>query len=260
MAQTTVTSQNTVEWYFVSYTQQVLDGRRRWSNQIIMTISENSLISNSQSGQDMWVIALFKGKRNGFFLEIGGGDGLWISNTLLLEKEFGWNGILVEPTSAFERLVKNRPNCTTDNSCVASERKTVTLFEIFDRGQAMLSDQASTNSLLSMVREDVDIMQGQKLNSHWGVFQQASQKEAVLLVDVLRKHKAPDIIDYFSLDVEGFEYEILKNFPFKEYIFLCLGVERPPKELQKLLEANGYCPRNKVGEDVMYTHSSLNLG
>lgn len=225
-----------------------------------MNTSKSSLVSNSQFGQDMWVIALFQGKRNGFFLEIGGGDGLWISNTLLLERELGWNGILVEPTGAFEQLVRNRPNCMVDNSCIASEKKMVTLFEILDRGQAMLSKQATENSLLSMVREDIGANEGQKLNSQWGVFQRAHRRETVLLEDVLRRHKAPRVIDYFSLDVEGFEYEILKNFPFTEYTFLCLGVERPPEELHKLLEANGYRPRARLGEDLMYTHTSLNAG
>ena len=109
-----------------------------------------------------------------------------------------------------------------------------------------------------MVREDTDAHEGQKLNSQWGVFQRAHQKETVLLEDVLRKHKAPYVIDYFSLDVEGYEYEIFKNFPFKEYTFLCLGVERPPEELHKLLEANGYRPRIRLGEDLMYIHASLN--
>lgn len=219
----------------------------------------SSLVSNSQSGQDIWVIALFRAKRNGYFLEIGGGDGLHISNTLLLEREFGWTGILIEPTSAFDDLVKNRPNCITDNSCIASEKKTVTLFEIFDRGQAMLSKQAAHNSLLSMVREDIDAHEGQKLDSQWGTFQRAHQKETVSLEDVLDRHKAPHVIDYFSLDVEGYEYEILKSFPFKIYTFLCLGVERPPQELHNLLEANGYRPLARLGEDTMYAHVSLNL-
>ncbi len=222
-----------------------------------MSDRKDSLVSNSQSGQDLWVIELFRSKQNGYFLEIGGGDGLWISNTLLLEKELGWKGILVEPTSAFERLVTNRPNCIADNSCIASVRKTVTLFEILDRGQLMLSRKAKQNSLLSMVREDLAADEGHKLNSDWGAFQRAYQKEAVPLEEVLRKHGAPPVIDYFSLDVEGFEYEILKNFPFNEYVFSCLGVERPPAELHKLLGENGYSLRAELGEDSMYVHAHL---
>jgi hypothetical protein len=35
-------------------------------------------------------------KRNGFFVEIGGYDGETFSNSLLLEKERRWSGLLVE--------------------------------------------------------------------------------------------------------------------------------------------------------------------
>ena len=40
------------------------------------------------------------------------------------------------------------------------------------------------------------------------------------LQEILKKAKAPKIIDYLSLDVEGAELEVLKNFPFKKYKFL----------------------------------------
>src|SRR3954469_18651828 len=94
------------------------------------------MTSYSQSRQDLYVaIKVFAAKRNGFFLELGAGDGLWISNTLLLERQFNWTGILIEPTSVFERLRKNRPNCICDPSCIASDYKTVVLHEVLDSGQ-----------------------------------------------------------------------------------------------------------------------------
>ena len=40
---------------------------------------------------------LFGRLRNGFFIEAGAHDGVDISNTLYLEKQLGWTGILVEP-------------------------------------------------------------------------------------------------------------------------------------------------------------------
>ena len=211
-----------------------------------------TLQSYSQLGQDIWVVQFFQGNQKGFFLEIGAGDGLWISNTLLLEREFGWNGILVEPTSAFEKLIKNRPNCICDNSCISSERKTVALFEIFDRGQAELNNLPE-NTLLSVVREDIDVKEGDSLNSYWGVFRKAYKKESVRLEDILKKYNAPNIIDYFSLDVEGYEYEILRNFNFQEYVFLCLSIERPSKELQYLLKDKGYIFNIQLGQDFIYT-------
>jgi Methyltransferase FkbM domain len=76
-------------------------------------------------------------------------------------------------------------------------------------------------------------------------------------VSVLRKHAAPRRIDYLSLDVEGFEYEILRTFPFDEFEFGCLGIERPPSELHELLLSRGYRPVSKVGEDVFYALAAM---
>lgn len=206
----------------------------------------------SQNGQDRFVAeTVFNGMRNGFFVEAGAGDGLWISNTLLLERRYGWTGILVEPTAAFELLKKNRPHCRLENSCLASVAKTVTLVEIFDRGQATISAAAQENLLLSRTldRAPADLAQ---LDSHWGKAQRHYQVQARPLAEVLAAHDAPPSIDYLSLDVEGFEYEILSTFPFATYRIGCLGVERPSPTLIRHLFANGYEPVKRLGEDMFF--------
>jgi len=50
----------------------------------------------SQLGQDKWVLEKLDYKENGFFIEIGAYDGITLSNTYSLEKDFGWDGICVE--------------------------------------------------------------------------------------------------------------------------------------------------------------------
>jgi hypothetical protein len=90
------------------------------------------------------------------------------------------------------------------------------------------------------------------MNSYWGVAQRQYLIEARPLVDVLSGHGAPKRIDYLSLDVEGFEMEILRLFPFDEYEFGCLSIERPPPELHELLRDNGYVLKAKLGEDCVY--------
>ena len=78
------------------------------------------------------------------------------------------------------------------------------------------------------------------------------EMQARPLADVLKAHNAPPYIDYLSLDVEGCEYEILSTFPFAEYRFGCLGIERPPRALAEHLLANGYVPVVRVGQDVFF--------
>jgi FkbM family methyltransferase len=206
----------------------------------------------SQDGQDRFVAeTVFNGKRDGFFVEAGAGDGLWISNTLLLERRYGWNGILVEPTSAFSLLQKNRPNCRLENSCLAGVQKTVTLVEISDTGQAALSPQAQANLLLSKT-VDVAPKALSQMDSKWGKTQRQYEVQARPLADVLKAHGAPEYIDYLSLDVEGYEYEILSTFPFEAYRFGCLGIERPPRALLEHLGTSGYAAVARMGQDVFF--------
>lgn len=56
------------------------------------TIKENY----SHSYQDMFVLSVLNGKRNGTFIEIGCGDPWYGSNTYLLEKDFGWKGLSID--------------------------------------------------------------------------------------------------------------------------------------------------------------------
>ena len=62
----------------------------------------------SQIYQDVFVLYILNWKRHGFFVEFGATNGLDLSNTFLLEKGFGWKGILCEPVSTWkEDLIKN---------------------------------------------------------------------------------------------------------------------------------------------------------
>lgn len=65
----------------------------------------------SQSMQDLFVINSLKGKREGFFLEIGANHPVGSNNTYLLEKDYNWKGIMIEYNRTFEHEYKvYRPN------------------------------------------------------------------------------------------------------------------------------------------------------
>lgn len=50
----------------------------------------------AQSDQDIWVLSMLNGQRNGTYLEIGAGWPEHISNTALLEMQFGWSGVSLD--------------------------------------------------------------------------------------------------------------------------------------------------------------------
>jgi hypothetical protein len=53
--------------------------------------------SKSQLGQDIFALFTSNFKTGGTFLEIGAADGITLSNSYILEKYFGWTGVLCEP-------------------------------------------------------------------------------------------------------------------------------------------------------------------
>lgn len=57
---------------------------------------ENIEKNYSQAYQDMFVLAVLNGKRDGTYLEIGAQEPFYQNNTALLETEFGWKGISIE--------------------------------------------------------------------------------------------------------------------------------------------------------------------
>jgi len=67
---------------------------------------KNQKISKSQVFQDLFVIYFSKLKYNGYFIEIGGGNGVDLSNTYLLEKKYKWKGIICEPDRKNQSLIK----------------------------------------------------------------------------------------------------------------------------------------------------------
>ena len=175
--------------------------------------------SLSDRGQDKWIIEIFELKKKnykGFFLEIGGGDGFCNSNTFLIEKYYGWKGILVEPNpDLFKKLLLNRPNMILSNKIIY-DKSNFFYFKI----EGELSRIVKENE----IKNKNDYI----------------ELKSIKLVELLQMHKAPSIIDFFSLDVEGSEDKVLTQELLDNYTFLSLCVERPSNYLHELLIKKKY--------------------
>ena len=206
-------------------------------------------MSTSQKNRvamDLFVLQFLDFKKDGFFIEYGAGNGILNSNTYLMEKEFGWNGILSEPANVYYPQLENNRNCFIDQNCVwSSSNKELTLIEApkqIDSGMSSIYEFAFDDRF-SKIRS-----KGKK-----------HKVNSITLEELLKKYNAPNIIDYISIDTEGSEYETLKNFNFKKYTFRFITcehmyVKKKRDDIFKLLNSNGYeriC-ENLSGQDDWY--------
>jgi FkbM family methyltransferase len=203
--------------------------------------------SKSQLQQDLFVLLSFKFKSEGFYVEFGATDGLGLSNSYMLEKNFGWKGILAEPARSWHsRLRKNR-SAEIETKCIWKESGRVLQFNETEVGELSTLDSFSNQDLHAISREN-----GIKY-----------EVETISLFDLLVEYKAPKFIDYLSIDTEGSEFEILENFDFTEYTFGFISCEHNFTENRgkvfELLSRQGYV---RVFEqysqfDDWYLHNSL---
>jgi FkbM family methyltransferase len=184
--------------------------------------------SKAQFGQDLFVLSQSEFKTHGFFVEFGATDGVYLSNTYILEKELGWNGILAEPAKCWhENLNKNR-KCHIETDCVwSSSHKTFTF----------------NQSKLAWLSTITEFSQSDYLAHRRG---RASTYDVntISINDLLSKFNAPDCIDYLSIDTEGSEFEILNALNFNKYQIKIISCEHnhtvQRERIHLLLSGNGY--------------------
>ena len=184
--------------------------------------------SKSQFRQDLLMLSMLNFKKNGFFVEFGAADGLYFSNTYLLEKHLGWKGILCEPCIGYHKdLPKNRSSFIS-KKCVWSESNQKIRFnESMEKGYSTIESYSNFDTL-----------------SKYRVSNRKYDVETISLIDLLGSYNAPKIIDYLSIDTEGSEYEIMKNFDFEKYKFRFISCEHnensDKEKLLNLFSQNGY--------------------
>lgn len=208
------------------------DGSVEWHERL----KESSV---SQLGQDLWVLEKSFYRRGGFFVEIGATDGVLLSNTFLLEKEFGWQGICAEPNPKFYAQLQKNRRCRVSDQFVG--RETGKDVEFILAGAYGGSSEFANGDLHKEKRDA------------YAAVGQVTCFTSISLDDFLRQHQAPHDIDYISIDTEGSEYDILRAFPFERWNTRLFTIEHnfgeQREKIRQLLEVNGYRRTDKQWDD-----------
>ncbi|MCA9329774.1 FkbM family methyltransferase [Candidatus Saccharibacteria bacterium] len=202
--------------------------------------------SYAQLHQDRDVLEYLKDKRNGYFVDVGALDGKHISNTYLLEKEYGWTGLCCEanPTT-FKKLVKTR-SCACIDGAMYSIDGLELEFTCADALSGITTHQDTPN-----VAHQQKIAAGSKI-----------KVRTRTLTSVLDSCGAPAHIDYLSIDTEGSEMEILQGIDFTRYTFGFIDLEhnyvQPRRQQMHLfLKSKGYRHYKANQWDDYYVRDSL---
>ena len=159
--------------------------------------------SYAQVFQDLFALWHLQSKRQGTFVEVGAGDGVNLSNTYLLEKEYAWKGLLVEPNPQFHTQIETSRSAALDRRCVTGTTgETVTLnctdkpeFSRIERSAPDIHDEAGTRNIISQI-----------------------EQTSVCLEDLLTAYGLANTpIDYVSIDIEGLELEVVSSFDLKKH-------------------------------------------
>lgn len=150
--------------------------------------------------------------KNSFFVEAGAHDGITQSNTLVLEKEFGWNGLLIEPSPGLVQQCKYNRNVIIENSALVGP----------DYNNDTVTGNFLSNSCTSCINKSPDYftnneLQIDKINNQTTV-------HANTFDNIFNKYDIKHI-DFLSLDVEGYELDALKGIDFNKTNITLILVE-----------------------------------
>jgi FkbM family methyltransferase len=158
--------------------------------------------SYSQEGEDMILKRLFKGQKKGFYVDIGAHHPRRFSNTFFFYKN-GWNGINIEPNPDAFRIFETDRRRDINLQVGISDKVDKLTYYMFDESALNSFDKNIVNSRLSttnyILLKEIEV--------------------TVERLDSILKKFLPigQVIDFLSIDVEGFDLAVLKSNDWSLY-------------------------------------------
>ena len=194
---------------------------------------------------------------NGFIIECGANDGVTHSNSYYLEKNRNWKCLLIEPSKKFKELTLIRSNKSyhynNASTSFKNEGKDIN-FVYLGLMTTVLNKDIHTD-----IPDSKKFLEGGKkhLKNH-GENSHTFSVKGKSLTSMLDEIKAPNIIDFFSLDVEGMTIEVLEGVDFNKYIFKYIFAESYDfNKISNFLTDRDYMFIEKVQHDYVFSHKNF---
>lgn len=189
--------------------------------------------SYSQEGEDVVLYRVFEKQKSGFYVDIGAYHPKRFSNTYFFYKR-GWGGINIEPNpEALKLFKKYRVGDINLGMGVSDQEGELTYF---------MFDEPALNSF------DKNLTEKRVINTNYQII--AEKKIKVNRLDAILADYLPKgiNIDFMSIDVEGYDWNVLKSNNWELYRPKCLLVESLESSLSSVFD----CPMYRYLTDRDY--------
>ncbi len=188
----------------------------------------DKIVSYAQNREDLILDGFFKDVENGFYVDIGASDPVVDSVTKFFYDR-GWTGINVEPNpSVYDKLKKERTHDININAVISSQSSKAPL-RIYKKGDG-----------LSTVSDEIKKEYEQNKSPITKEYKDIAVN-TVALSDLFESNNVSKV-HFLKIDVEGYEYEVLKSNDWNKYRpeVICIESNHLVKDWHPLLKDAKY--------------------
>lgn len=209
-------------------------------------------LSYAQEGEDMILRRLFENKPTGFYVDVGAHHPQRFSNTYLLYKK-DWSGINIDAMpGSMVAFKKNRPRDINLEIAISDEERELTYY---------VFDDAALNTF------DIKLAQAREESTKYAIMQK-QQLFTQPLAKVLDQYMPRGVgIDFITIDVEGFDLQVLKSNDWQRYRPNYILVEAITFDLKNMeqedvylyLDSMGYILFAKTVNTLFFKNGEINV-